>query len=100
MALSPAEQADVQQRHRQRSFRASAFVALFWATILLYAAGADEQAGTWFGLSTAVWAPLIGAGTLAGLIGFGVSLRCPSCSKSYGKPWITKFCGNCGVALK
>lgn len=100
MELLAAEQAEVKQKHRQRSLRAAAALGLFWATIVLYAAGADEQSGTWFGLSAALWAPLIAAGTLAGLIGFAVSLRCPNCSKSYGRPWISKFCGSCGVELK
>ena len=81
MELSAAQQADVKQRHRQRSLRAAASVGLFWATIILYAAGADEQSGTWFGLSVAFWGPLIAAGTLTALIGFASNVRCPNCSK-------------------
>jgi len=100
MELSAEDQSTVKSQHRTRSLRATGSMGLFWMTLILYAAGADEQAGTWFGLPVALWAPLIATGSLVGLIGFALNLRCPNCSKSYGRPWITKFCSSCGVALK
>ena len=100
MEMTAQQADDVKERFRSRSQRAIASILVFWATLILYVAGANEDAGTWFGLPSLVWAPLIALGTLGGLIGFATSMRCPSCSKSYGRPFITKFCGSCGVPLK
>jgi hypothetical protein len=100
MGLSDAQKLEVKRRFRKQSIRCCIFIAVFWLTVLLYKVGADESAGTWFGLTIVVWGPPLAAGTLTGLIGFAVSLRCPSCGAVYGRPIFTKFCGNCGVALR
>ena len=89
MELTAADQANIKDLHKTRTLRATASMLLFWVTLIVYNAGADEAAGTWFGFSVAVWGPLIAAGALVGLIGFALNLRCPNCSKSYGRPWIT-----------
>lgn len=100
MELTAADQARVKSQHAARTLRATLGMGVVWATLIAYKVGADESTHTWFGFSQAVWAPVIGIAMLGGLIGFALNLRCPHCSKSYGRPWVTKFCSSCGVALK
>ncbi len=95
-----AQEVPIKRRFRQQTIRAVIFIGVFWLTMLVYMAGADEATRTWFGLSVVFWGPLVAVGSLTGMVGFALSLRCPNCQKSYGRPFMTKFCGNCGVALR
>ena len=62
MPLSDAQELEVKRRFRKQSIRCVVFIAIFWITVGLYKIGADESAGTWFGLTIVVWGPPLAAG--------------------------------------
>jgi hypothetical protein len=61
---------------------------------------AEKGSGLLFGVSFAVWAPLVVA-ALVGVVVFSlVNWRCPACRGYLGKGFSPRFCPRCGVQLK